>query len=246
MIRSVFFKKVLDGFSFKRRRRFISIVNYFRTIGRSNDLSLLARILKTDKWGYHYYTEFYQSHFEKQRNKPTKLLEIGVGGYDHPQKGAGSLRMWKRYFSKGQIFAIDIFDKSQLEESRIKIFKGSQSDLDFLQNVVSQTGKLDVIIDDGSHRNQDVLNSFNFLFSHLNEGGIYVVEDTQTSYWPEYGGDSEKLDEKSTTMGYFKSLVDGLNHEEFKIDSYRPTYWDRNIESIHFYHNLIFIYKVKS
>jgi hypothetical protein len=53
-----------------------------------------------------------------------------------------------------------------------------------LQNVVNLTGKFDFIIDDGSHRNQDILKSFNFLFPKLNEGWVYIVEDTQTSYWP--------------------------------------------------------------
>jgi len=65
-----------------------------------------------------------------------------------------------------------------LEESRIKIFKGSQSDLNFPQNVGNLTGKFDIISDVGNHRNQDVLTYFNFLFPHLNEGEIYVVEDT--------------------------------------------------------------------
>jgi hypothetical protein len=203
MIKTNLRKKLLDSLSFRHRRLFITAVNYFKTIGRSADLNLLAVVLKTDKWGHHFYTEHYKTHFEKLRNKPIKLLEIGVGGYDHPQQGAGSLRMWKRYFNKGQIYALDIYDKSQLEESRIKIFKGSQNDLDFLQEVVDQTGKFDLIIDDGSHMNQDVLTSFDFLFSQLKEGGIYVVEDTQTSYWPEYGGDSLELNQKYTMMGYF-------------------------------------------
>ena len=44
-------------------------------------------------------------------------------------------------------------------------------------------------------------------------------------------------------MPFFKSLVDGLNHKEFIIPGYKPTYYDQHIISIHFYHNLIFIYK---
>ena len=51
-----FFKKLSDSPPFKREKRFISLVNYFRTIERSNDLNLFARVLKTDKWGDHYYT----------------------------------------------------------------------------------------------------------------------------------------------------------------------------------------------
>ena len=43
-------------------------------------------------------------------------------------------RMWKRYFLNGQIFGLDIYDKSPQEENRIKIFKGSQVDFDFLDS----------------------------------------------------------------------------------------------------------------
>lgn len=170
-------------------------------------------------------------------------MEIGVGGYEHPLQGAGSLRMWKRYFRNGEIFALDIFDKSQLQEPRIQIFLGSQSDEVFLESIVNQTGELDIIIDDGSHVNSNVITSFKCLFPKLKSGGIYVVEDTQTSYWPEYGGNVEDMDNISTMMGYFKSLVNGVNYQEFRLESYEPTYCDKNIQSIHFYHNLVFIYK---
>ena len=44
-------------------------------------------------------------------------------------------------------------------------------------------------------------------------------------------------------MGDFKNLVDGLNHEELKIPDYQPTYFDINIDSIFFWHNLIAIHK---
>ena len=42
--------------------------------------------------------------------------------------------------------------------------------------------------------------------------GIYVVEDTQTSYWRE--GHVTERNNPNTTMGFFKSLVDGLNWED--------------------------------
>lgn len=43
----------LDGLSFSKRRKLISVVNSIRTIGRSSDLNYLAAVFKTDKWGYH-------------------------------------------------------------------------------------------------------------------------------------------------------------------------------------------------
>ena len=46
-----------------------------------------------------------------------------------------------------------------------------------------------------------------------------------------------------TIMNYFKSLTDALNNQEFLIPNYKQNYFDKKIVSMHFYHNIIFIYK---
>ena len=207
------------------------------------NLSKIARIHKTDKFGFHFYTPHYQNHFKKFKFKRNTILEIGVGGYHRPLIGGNSLRMWKSYFPFYNIYSIDIYDKSFLEERRIKIFKGSQVDVSFLDKLTSETGDFDLIIDDGSHINEHIITSFKLLFPKLKKGGVYVVEDTQTSYWEEYGGTSNDFDSKNTIYGFFKSLIDSLNNEEFIIDNYMKTYYDKHIVSMHFYHNMIFIYK---
>jgi demethylmacrocin O-methyltransferase len=204
---------------------------------------MLAKLYGTDKSGIHSYTQHYKNHFEKLKNKKLKLLEIGVGGYDNPDAGGNSLKMWKKYFKHGNIFSIDIYDKSRLQEKRIKIFKGSQIDKSFLSRVIAEMGEIDIIIDDGSHINEHVIESFKYLFPKLKDGGIYIIEDTQTSYWEEYGGDSKNFQNSLTIMNFFKSLTDALNYKEFRISNYEASYYDKNISSIHFYHNMIFIYK---
>ena len=85
------------------------------------------------------------------------ILEIGVAGYDNPNYGGNSLRMWKRYFYRGKIYSIDIYDKPNFDENRIKTFQGNQNNRDFLDQVLTRIGKIDVIIDDGSNINQDVI-----------------------------------------------------------------------------------------
>jgi demethylmacrocin O-methyltransferase len=183
------------------------------------------------------------THFKKFRRKKIKLLEIGVGGYEDPNIGGHSLRMWKKYFPLGEIFAIDIYDKSALQERRIKIFQGSQVDKDFLDEVTKETGEFDIIIDDGSHINEHVITSFKLLFPKLKDGGVYAIEDLQTSYFPDCGGDSKNLNNPNTSMNFLKSLTDCLNHAEFLLPDYNKTYFDKKIISIHFYHNLVFIHK---
>jgi len=205
----------------------------------------------SDKWTSHSFGPHYFRHFLPRRLKTTKILEIGVGGYmdqtrgySEPTAGGHSLRFWKAFFPNAQVFAIDIEDKSPLAESRIRILQGSQTDVTFLEKVVEESGGFDIIIDDGSHVNSHVIETFKFLFPALAEDGLYVVEDTQTSYWPEgYGGNIYDLNTDETMMGFFKSLVDGLNHVEFLRPGYEPTYFDKHILAMAFYHNLVFIEK---
>ena len=191
------------------------------------NLTKLAILNHTDKHksGRHQYMTFYQTHLKKFKYKTIKLLEIGVGGYNRADRGGCSLRMWKRYFPYGKIFSIDIYDK-------------------FLGFVLSTIGEdLNIIIDDGSHINSHVIGSFEYLFPKLQSGGLYVVEDVQTSYREDYGGDSFNLDNQTTIMNFFKKLTDLINCEEFAIENLSKFQVAYAIESIHFYHNLIFIQK---
>ena len=209
----------------------------------SNSLTLWAKLYGTDKTGSHWYTPHYMTHLRKFKRKKIKLLEIGVGGYANPKVGGNSLRMWKKYFSFGKIYAIDIYDKSVLQENRITIYQGSQVDKDFLEKVTNEIGALDIIIDDGSHLNEHIIETFKILFPKLKDGGVYVVEDIQTSYWEDYGGDRKNLSNPKTAMNFFKSLTDCLNHQEIPDENYQETYFDKKIISMHFYHNMVFIYK---
>ncbi|HLR76746.1 MAG TPA: CmcI family methyltransferase [Balneolaceae bacterium] len=237
-------KKILkEKLSWKSKHKLSNFRDKIKAFGKGGDLNELAKIYETDKYGSHYYTPHYMAHFKKLRYKRLNLLEIGVGGYEEAYEGGASLRMWKKYFPFGNIYSIDIYDKSALQENRITIFKGSQTDEDFIKKVVNKIGELDIIIDDGSHKNEHVIKTFEILFPLMKDGGIYVVEDTQTSYWKEYGGSSEELKSANTTMNYFKQFADSLNYQEFLIPDYEPTYFDKKIVSLHFYHNLIFIYK---
>jgi len=234
-------KKILSDSQIRATKHIVYSLLY------RNNLRNLAMAFRTDKEGPHFYARHYQHHFHQLRRSKINLLEIGIGGYKDPKAGGNSLRMWKAYFANGNIFGIDIHDKAYHDEKRIKTFKGSQIDEEFLRNVVAEIGGIDIVIDDGSHYNDHVIKTFKILFPLLSPIGIYVIEDLQTSYWDEVAGDkwggSSDLKAAHTSMNFLKSLVDGLNYEEFTVDEYTPTYFDRNIISIHFYHNLSFIYK---
>ena len=207
------------------------------------NLRRLAQIYGSDKWGSHWYCQQYEKHFAHLRKKHITLLEIGIGGYEDPKSGGRSLRMWRTYFPHGQIYGIDIADKSPHNGRRIHTFQGDQTDDKFLRQVIAEIGRPDIIIDDGSHINSHVITTFRILFPLLADDGIYAVEDTQTSYWPEFGGSSEEFNLATTSMSFLKGLADGLNHVEYKRPGFTPSYFDKWIVSMHFYHSLVFVCK---
>jgi tetratricopeptide (TPR) repeat protein len=216
---------------------------YQMHLEHKHSLVRLAKKFRTDKWGSHFYAEHYHKHFFPYRRREINLLEIGIGGWNHPLRGGASLRMWKAFFPKGNIFGVDIQDKSAMEEERIRVFQGSQDDDRFMHRVAVNIGNIDIIIDDGSHINRHVIDTFKILFPLLADDGIYVVEDTQTSYWPKFGGTSADLNHPNSMLSFFKGLSDGLNYEELLIPGHSPSYFEQHIVSMHFYHNMVFIYK---
>jgi ribosomal protein S16 len=205
-------------------------------------LTELAQHTGTDKWGLHYYTPHYERHLGHLRDQHFVLLEIGVGGYARSGQGGGSLRMWRRYFSHAQIVGLDIEDKSFLDRPRLTTVQGDQTDSTVLSSVIERFGAPLVVVDDGSHRPADIIETFGVLFPLLPDGAVYAIEDTQTSYWPEFGG-SEDRHSPDTTMAFVKRLVDGLNHEEFLDPDYEATYTDTHVQAVHCYHNLVVVEK---
>jgi len=208
---------------------------------RRMDLTELALHFGTDKAGRHHYTQHYERHLRHLRRDEFTLLEIGIGGYRRKKKGGASLRMWKNYFRRATVVGLDLQDKSFIDAKRIKIYQGSQTDEDVLRRIVSESGGLKVVVDDGSHRPADIRESFRILFPLIDDDGIYVIEDTQTSYWPGWGGSTD-LHDPTTTMALVKDLLDGLNHEEFE-GPHEPSYTDRHVVAVHAYHNLVVIEK---
>lgn len=205
-------------------------------------LTRLAIRHGTDKWGPHFYTPSYHELFSELRDRPIRLLEIGVGGYDLKTIGGASLAMWADYFPGGHITGIDIAEKRLALNPRIKIFQGSQNDPTFLKKVCDERGPFDIIIDDGSHIPKHVVTSFHLLFPSLVNGGLYVIEDVQTAFWPRFGG---SILHGGDTVKFARTLIECLNHAEIAIveqsHSFPP--FAKQIKSFRAFHNLFVIDK---
>lgn len=201
-----------------------------------------------DKAGHHEYCGHYQKHFERFADKPIKLLELGIGGYDFKDRGGAGLKTWSEFFSKGQIYGLDIHDKSGIQlPARTKIFKGSQADGDFLLKMMSEIGNPEIIIDDASHMNVLTIMSFKHLFPWVKPGGIYVIEDIESSWWTEHGFDgvSDPWDYNTpTSVNLARDLVTNVNAPRYVHADWAALPIEQYpIASIHFYPNLVIFEK---
>ena len=97
---------------------------------------------------------------------------------------------------------------SRFAEDRVVTHIGSQTDAGLLKRVVKEMGGVDVVVDDASHRGSDQIASFEVLYPLVDENGVYICEDTRTSYWSQYGGGYLT---PGTFIEYAKSLVDRLH-----------------------------------
>ncbi len=158
------------------------------------------------------------------------FLEIGCGR-------GGSAQMWKRYFGPHcQVVGLDINAECKgFEEDQIAIRIGSQSDLSFLQSVIDEFGTPDVVLDDGSHRMSDLVDTFRFLYDKTAKDGVYMVEDLHTAYWDEYGGG---VGRQGSFIELCKTLIDELN-ADWSRGALEPSEFTRATLSMHFYDSIV-------
>lgn len=189
------------------------------------------------KW--HHYFKIYETYASKFIGTSPNILEIGLW------KG-GSLEMWNYYFNgECSIHGIDINQEckylpSYLNAENINVSIGDQSNTKFWENFFTGSDlEFDIIIDDGGHRMKQQITSFECCFPYLSNGGIYVCEDTHTSYMKEYGGD---LKNENSFMNYMKNYLDKIHSNHFDYE-YNNKYPAKGIESIHFYDSITVVTK---
>ena len=71
----------------------------------------------------------------------------------------------------------------------------------------------DIIIDDGGHKMSEQISSFRMLYPNLNKGGLYIIEDLNSSYWDEF------WDQELKTTDFLKGLVDDVNKDAYLMKS---------------------------
>ena len=140
------------------------------------DLDKIAQNEFTDKVA-HGYIKKYDFFLNKFRTQEFNLLELGIFN-------GGSLKMWKRYFPYAEIYGVDINPKcKKYEDKRIHPIIMDLSSIENLKTL--RDIKPTIIVDDASHLWSHQIKALITLFDVLPSGGVFIVEDMETSVNPD-------------------------------------------------------------
>ena len=199
--------------------------------------------LTINKW--HHYFSVYERHFNKFIGKKPTILEIGIF------KG-GSIQLWNDYFdNECFIYAIDIDPKClEIEKlnnvKNIKLELGNQEEPEFWRKYLKNKPKFDIVIDDGGHTMNQQIVTYDKVYNHMSNNGVYLCEDLHTSYWKKFGGG---LRNPNSFIEYSKNFIDMLNsfhiknEDKDKCDIQKYNEFRKQTDSIHYYDSIIVLEK---
>ena len=131
----------------------------------------------------HRYQNVYPRFLEPLRDRPLKMLEIGLG-CSFAESPGRSVALWKQYLPHVDLWEAESDREcvrrynATLAHKNVSLLVGSQGDPAALMRWVRESGgRFDLIVDDGSHESQDQFTSLTCLWPHLNPGGFYFIED---------------------------------------------------------------------
>ena len=179
------------------------------------------------KWSS--YFQAYEKILSNYRNKKIKFVEIGVAN-------GGSLFMWKKYFGKkAKIIGIDLNPNAKkLEKNGFKIYIGNQSDKKFWDHFYKKEGKIDIILDDGGHKNLQQISTVHYSLPYIKDGGKIIVEDTGTSYVKKEFNNPSKY----SFINYAKNVVDNI-HRRSPLLKKELSFYSKKIFLVEFFESIV-------
>jgi len=130
----------------------------------------------------HGYAPIYDEILSNLRDEPIRMLEVGI--CMEGTSGGQSVRMWRDYFTRAELYTFDIVDMHWMErakefEGRVSFYQGDQGDRSTLASMYDYYGAkpFDFVLEDGSHQHRHQMISLGHLFKYVKSGGIYILED---------------------------------------------------------------------
>ena len=191
----------------------------FKYFKKSDRLSL--------KWNSYFLV--YDKIFRKYKNKKIKFVEIGVAN-------GGSLFIWRKLFGKkAKIIGIDANPYSKkLSRYGFKIYTGDQSDPDFWKKFFKKEGKVDVILDDGGHKNLQQISTVHYTLPYVKDGGMIVVEDMATSYLKKEFYNPSRF----SFINFCNKIIEFINYRSGLIKK-KMNFYSKKIYSIEFFDSIV-------
>jgi hypothetical protein len=195
------------------------------------------------KW--HHYFDIYERHLSRYRGSAFRFLEIGVFR-------GGSLRLWREYFGpQALIVGVDrdvTCARFDGEFGHVRI--GDQADEAFLRSVLAEFGPFDAVLDDGGHTARQQIVSLEVLYPELAADGVYLCEDTHTSYWKNFQDAGEGVSFTQLALRAANNLTEALHADPRSFRRYgeapakrvglsQAPYMSASTHSIAFYDSMI-------
>lgn len=146
----------------------------------------------TDKQSNHNYGDAYESLFMKRdesdtlewrkqghiilgpkyistRNDVKLMMEVGVAD-------GSCLLAWREIFPNATIVGMDIHHSDKAHGDRIEFYLGDQREKSHCERAASGR-QFDLIIEDATHKIENTLLTFIYLWPFVKPGGLYVIEE---------------------------------------------------------------------
>mmetsp|Transcript_8244 Transcript_8244/g.9489 ORF Transcript_8244/g.9489 Transcript_8244/m.9489 type:complete len:371 (+) Transcript_8244:111-1223(+) len=210
---------------------------------------------KSDKLGRHGYHWFYGNVLDEFRTRSgVTMLEIGA---EFGKSAVG----WANYFSDIKIDVYSYKGKNNNANdfkfncegcSNVHVFSGDQADTDRLDEMMKERKEgWDIIIDDASHVPYHQVITFEHLWKKVKPGGYYIIEDIETSYYPDSGlynyyfKAGINATAPHNAVNRFKQYIDVINRGYFGEGGKDFSYFgdDKDIMEIIFSRNVICLKK---
>ena len=125
----------------------------------------------------HGYTKYYLKFLKKLKHKKLNILEIG-------SYAGASAAAFVKFFPNSTMYCLDInISNFKYTSKKINVFGTDaikEKNYRSFLNKIGTSDKsefFDIIIDDGSHKLDDILKALKFYFNHLKSNGYYIIED---------------------------------------------------------------------
>ena len=133
-----------------------------------------------------------------------KFLEIGLG-CDMVYGPGASVNVWSQLLNSNDELWMADYDGDCVNKNKdklkdIHVLVGDQGNIITLNQWIEKSkGGFDIIIDDGGHKQNQIIESFTLLWPHIKPGGLYFIEDLQVA---EHTSFRDMTGQKRTMIDY--------------------------------------------